>query len=119
MGITYVHAHIINPRNPKQLVEERFLVDSGASFSVVHQTKLQEIGVKPNRTLTFVLADGRETKRPVGDIIIRYKDIQAATPVVFGEKSDSTLLGVLTLEALGLILDPFKRTLHHAKLFLG
>jgi len=31
--------------------------------------------------------------------------------VIFGQEDDSTLLGVLTLEALGLVLDPLKRQL--------
>jgi hypothetical protein len=31
--------------------------------------------------------------------------------VIFGEESDSTLLGAFTLEALGLALDPFRRVL--------
>jgi hypothetical protein len=33
------------------------------------------------------------------------------TPVIFGERGDSTLLGAVTLEALGVILDPIKRKL--------
>jgi hypothetical protein len=32
--------------------------------------------------------------------------------VIFGEPGDSTLLGALTLEALGLVLDPLKRDLN-------
>jgi len=31
--------------------------------------------------------------------------------VIFGEKDDSNLLGVTTLEALELVFDPFKRDL--------
>jgi len=31
--------------------------------------------------------------------------------VIFGEEDDSILLGSLTLEALGLVLDPLKREL--------
>ena len=33
------------------------------------------------------------------------------TPVVLGEKEDENLLGIVTLEIFGLILDPFKREL--------
>jgi len=31
---------------------------------------------------------------------------QGAAPVIFGEKQDSTLLGAVSLEALGMMLDP-------------
>jgi hypothetical protein len=33
-------------------------------------------------------------------------DHRGASPVIFGERGDSTLLGAVTLEALGVILDP-------------
>ncbi len=34
-----------------------------------------------------------------------------AAPVIFGEPGDATLLGTVTLESLGLILDPIRREL--------
>jgi hypothetical protein len=39
--------------------------------------------------------------------------------VIFGEKDDSTLLGIVTLGALGLILDPFKRELRPLPMVLA
>jgi len=33
------------------------------------------------------------------------------TPVILGEEDDEALLGVVTLEILGLVFNPFKRTL--------
>ncbi|MBZ5568656.1 MAG: hypothetical protein LAN64_12480 [Acidobacteriia bacterium] len=33
------------------------------------------------------------------------------TPVILGEPGDQALLGAVTLEILGLVLHPFKRTL--------
>ena len=41
----------------------------------------------------------------------KYKDRIGGADVIFGEEGDSRLLGVFTLEALGLALDPFKREL--------
>jgi hypothetical protein len=38
--------------------------------------------------------------------------------VILGEDSDEALLGVVTLEILGLVFDPFKRTLHPMKMLL-
>jgi hypothetical protein len=35
----------------------------------------------------------------------------AHTPVILGEPSDPAILGVVTIENLGLVLDPFSRTL--------
>jgi hypothetical protein len=39
--------------------------------------------------------------------------------VIFGEEGDYCLLGVLTLEALGLVLDPLKRELRPRPLILA
>ena len=33
------------------------------------------------------------------------------SPVIFGRRGDASLMGALTLEALGLMLDPLKRRL--------
>ena len=37
------------------------------------------------------------------------------TPVILGEDGDESLLGVVTLEILGLIFNPFNRTLQSAR----
>jgi hypothetical protein len=39
--------------------------------------------------------------------------------VIFGEEGDSTLLGALTLEALGLALDPLRRELKPLPMLLA
>jgi hypothetical protein len=39
--------------------------------------------------------------------------------VIFGEKGDATLLGALTLEALGLALDPIRRELKPLPMMLA
>ena len=44
---------------------------------------------------------------------------ESASPVIFGQKDDSTLLGVVSLKALGLILDPLKRELRSLPMVLG
>ncbi len=41
------------------------------------------------------------------------------TPVVLGEPGDEALLGVVTLEILGLVFHPFSRTLHPIRAMLS
>jgi len=94
----------------------KFLVDSGASYTVVPQEVLKRLGIKPLREEEFDLANGKTIKRKVGAAIYDFKGIKGAAPVLFGEKEDSMLLGVFTLEALGLNLDPLKRKLYKATL---
>jgi len=51
--------------------------------------------------------------------LFRYKENRGAAPVVFGEPGDSNLLGVVTLEALGYVLDPLKRELRPSPMVLA
>ena len=47
------------------------------------------------------------------------KDAEGASPVIFGEEGDSCLLGMVSLEALGYILDPIRRELRPLPMVLG
>lgn len=116
MGITRVHLIIKNPSQPGRTFEGNFLVDSGATYTVVPKNILHELGIKPQREEIISLADGTFIKRDVGSALYEYQGIESAAPVLFGEKDDSALLGVLTLEAMGLVLDPLKRKLYKATL---
>ncbi len=114
MGMTQVALRIKNPQKPSKMFEGEFLVDSGAAYTVVPKIVLTKLGIKPQREETFSLADGRLIKRKVGNAIYEYEGIEAAAPILFGEKGDSLLLGTFTLEALGLTLDPLQRKLYKA-----
>jgi len=43
---------------------------------------------------------------------------QAQTPVVLGEEGDEAVLGVLTLEILGMVFNPFDRILSPMRMLL-
>ena len=119
MGLVHVKATVANPANPRKTAKLTFLVDSGAIYSIAPGATLRRLGIKPHSTQTFTLADGTEIKRRIGDAIFLFNDRRGASPVIFGEKGDSTLLGTVSLEALGLILDPIKRILKPLPLILG
>ncbi len=114
MGMTEVRLKIKNPRTPSKVFEGKFLVDSGATYTVVPKEILKKLGIKPVGKEEFSLADGRTISRKVGSALYEYRGIERAAPILFGEKDDSLLLGTFTLEALGLTLDPFKRKLYKA-----
>lgn len=118
MGITNVKLIVRNPAKPEDMIEETFLVDSGAIYSVVPKSELKKIGIAPHRTLEFSLADGTIIKRNIGDAFFEFQGTRASSPIIFGEEGDSYLLGAFTLEALGFVLDPFKRELRPMKLLM-
>ncbi len=120
MGLTVVQIVIKKSFEAKKLATVEFIVDSGAVYSVVDSAILRRLGCKPYRRKTFFLADGTAIERPIGDAYFEYAGIGGAAPVVFGEKGDSNLLGATTLEALELVLDPFKRELRPmTKMLIG
>jgi predicted aspartyl protease len=116
MGMTEVRVRIVNLSDARRSAEVDMVVDSGAIYSVVPAGVLRQIGIGPRETKVFGLANGGSVQRQVGDVRYEIGDSSGAAPVIFGRRGDSSLLGVVTLEALGLRLDPLKRRLHPLRL---
>jgi len=111
MGVTFLDIGIANPSRPDVCEMLVCLVDSGAIYSVVPALVLQRLGIEPLAEQTFRLANGAKVVRKKGVAVFRYGERIGGADVIFGEEGDSVLLGALTLEALGLSLDPLKREL--------
>ena len=91
-------------------VTDKFLVDSGASLTVLPESSWKQLRLKPRNTIAVMLADGRVVTRDVGQVDVAFGDKSVATKVILGETDDSKLIGVLTLAEMGMVLDPIKRT---------
>jgi len=111
VGLNALTIEVANPATPKITEKLEFLVDSGAIYSVVPAAVLKKLGIKPLVTEEFRLADGSKIHRKKGVAVFRYGKRVGGADVIFGEEGDSLLLGALTLEALGLALDPLRRIL--------
>ena len=119
MGLAHIRVGVANPARPTKSIAIELLVDSGAMFSVIPSTTLKALGIKSHGERSFILADGTTITRRIGDATFIIDGNRAASPVIFGQKDDSALLGVLTLESLGFALDPFKRVLRPLPMILG
>lgn len=117
MGITYVEGTVSGPAGKQATVE--FLVDSGAKYTLLPLKSWKRIGLKPQRRLTFILADGTKVKRDISEAYIKLPQGKTHTPVVLGKAGDEALLGVLTFEELGLVFNPFQRSLQPARMMLA
>ena len=117
MGITYVAGTVSGPAGDARL---DFLVDSGAQYTLLPREAWQSVGVVASRKQRFRLADGTLMERDIGTCTVRLEGLgETPTPVILGEAGDVALLGAVTLEELGLVLNPFSRTLHPADLLLA
>lgn len=117
MGITYVQGKVRGPTGAEATV--RFLVDSGATYSLVPHEIWTRMGLEPFRRVSFVLADGTQVERDVGECWFDLPQGRGTSPVILGEPGDEALLGVVTLEVLGLVLNPFTRELQPMRMLLA
>lgn len=117
MGMTYVEGIVTGPNKKRRSVT--FLVDSGAKYTLLPWKDWRALGLKGKRTLGFVLADGATIERRISECHIRLPEGEGRTPVVLGERGDEALLGVITLEQLGFVLNLFNRTLQPARLMMA
>ena len=115
MGITYISGTVTGPKGRRTL---DFLVDSGATYTLLPVDVWPAVGLLPKRTATFFLADGSKMDRQVSECHIALDVGEGHSPVILGEPGDEALLGVVTLEMLGLVFNPFTRTLQPMRLLL-
>ncbi len=120
MGFVRIKVALENPAGqPAQRRSEiELLVDTGARYSMVPAKVLRDLGVEPRQRLPFELATGTIVQRDVGDVRFYYDGREAVSPVIFGEEDDVRILGVVTLEAMGLEVDPVRRQIRPARLIL-
>ena len=118
MGLTNQKLLVKESHRARRKATVKFLIDSGAVYSLVPAPTLKKLGIRPHRKIDFALADGTTLTRRVGDAYFELRGEGGAAPVIFGEKGDEPLLGATTLESLGLVLDPFKRRLIPMRMLL-
>jgi clan AA aspartic protease len=117
MGLITIRMEVRRDGGPSNEVE--FLVDSGATLSVLPWKVWRALGLRPKRAMRFALADGRTIRRRISECRFCYRGIDAVSPVVLGQRKDAALLGTLTLESLGLVLNPFERRLQPMRMLLA
>ena len=119
MGLTYLHLQVASVADPEVTETLDFLIDSGAIYSVVPTPVLERLGIQPLAEQQFRLANGDLITRKKGVGLFRYGERVGGADVIFGEEGDAVLLGCLTLEALGLALDPLRRELRELPMMLA
>ena len=80
-------------------------VDTGAAYTQIPESALQELGIEPHRMLTVFYADGREDERPLGRAVVAVNGLAEEVLVIFGPDSAEPLLGAHSLQTLLLLVD--------------
>jgi hypothetical protein len=90
-----------------------------AAQALLPHTTWRSIGLHAKRSIECTLADGTAIERQVSECHIALPQGDGHTPVILGEPGDAALLGIITLENLGLILNPFSLTLQPMRMLLA
>ena len=111
MDLTKVTTKISIFGNDKKAYEAVFLVDTGATDSMVPAQELEKIGVKKEGKMSYELANGQVKEYSFGLVKIEFMGETTAGRVIFGEPECEPLLGVTALESVGIVVDPTNKTL--------
>ena len=103
----------------RRAIPVRFLVDTGAVFTVLPEAIWRRLRLTSERTAEFTLADGTTITRGVSECRFTVAGQTATSPVVLGGPGDAALLGAVTLETLGMMLNPLSRELLPMRLLLS
>jgi clan AA aspartic protease len=113
MGHVFVKAMLEGVKGQE---EADMLVDTGATLSTIPEDLAQRLGVPKLKPKRAQLADGRELIVEAGTVQIKINGREAPTTVLI--MGNELLLGVETLETLGLKVNPQTRTLEPTRSFV-
>lgn len=110
MGETIVKVKVSTLTN-KKFAEVEALVDTGATYTSLPCDLLESLGVKKVDKVNIEFANGKVEERSVGFILIEVEGVLTPNRVLFAEKGDAVVLGLVTLESCGLTVDPINKKL--------
>jgi clan AA aspartic protease len=111
MGPTKVTVKMAPMNGTDKNYENLFLVNTGATDSMVPSGELDRIGVQKEGKMAHELADGTVKEYPYGLVRIEFMGETTAGRVVFGDAGNEPLLGITALESVGIVVDPVHKTL--------
>ena len=111
MGATHVTVTIRNPAEPSRSWDGLFLVNTGATDSLVPRSCIEAIGIEPEGQRVYETADGREIRMDFAIARIEFMGDVTAGRVIVGDDGVEPLLGVTALESAGIEVDPVNQRL--------
>jgi predicted aspartyl protease len=119
MALTHIAGRVSRTGGRRRPVAVKFLVDTGAVYTVLPENVWRVLGLKGDRVVEFTLADGTTIQREVSECRVQVGNHRATSPIVLGGPHDAPLLGAVTLETLGLMVNPLTRELLPMRLMLS
>ena len=110
MGLTHVPVTIRNLIT-RDAFTIKFLIDTGATESMVPASELRKIGIQPGIRRSYELANGQLEEFDIGFAEISFLDETIYGELLFGPDNTEPLLGANALQAAGIVVDPRNETI--------
>lgn len=118
MGHVNVKLRLSNPVNPDAgSIEGTALIDTEATFTTIPEEISRKLGLPSTGKRKVRTATQLETLEQ-SFLSVEINGDVTVTPVLVSEKLDKILVGVITLEALGLTVDPTTGQLKETETYL-
>ncbi len=111
MGSFSAKLRVWNPAVPDKAEEVEALVDTGAAFSWIRRERLERMGIVALRRMGFRAIDGSIIERDIAPVWVASDRFTGPDTVVIAERNDVEVIGVHTIEGLGLAADPVQKKL--------
>ena len=106
MGYVRVRGTVANPSDHSLKAELEFIVDTGAIYTVIPKSVAEGLKLKETSRRKFKIANGDIVEYPVSEAYIIVNGEGVTSVVAIADEKTPVLLGVTTLELLGLKVDP-------------
>lgn len=92
---------------------------TGNKYSGMPSPLLNMLGISPEWTEVFELADSSRQEYSLAEVKLRIEHRERTTICIFGKPESEPVLGTYTLDGFGLAVDSERRRLIPARFFLG
>jgi len=117
MGHVYVDLEITNPERPELQIRHKALIDTGTTYTVVPRDVYSKLGLKIEGSKAMKTAsDSDVLDMSYSRISIDGKS--GVSTILVSDKLDQVIVGVVTLETLGLTIDPTTGQLNEVEALL-
>jgi len=106
MGYVRVSGVVANPLDRNLKLELEFIVDTGAIYTVIPQSVAEKLQLKEVDKRRFKIASGEVVEYPVSEVHVTIGGKGVTSLVAIANEKTPILLGVTTLELMGLQVDP-------------
>jgi clan AA aspartic protease len=106
VGYVRVRGVVANVSDRNLRVELEFIVDTGAIYTVIPKSVAERLRLKETGRRKFKMVNGDVVEYPISEAYITINGEGVTSVVAIADEKTPLLLGVTTLELLGLQVDP-------------